>query len=97
MELAVAQVVDNRNGDGPLSKALSTNGTDAKFTDIFTVGPIPNGVDAGNQTMLLMIDATGAGVYGITDDVQDGAEIDFKYDSTGQKIGIATAFLQASS
>ncbi len=97
LELAVAQVVDNRNGDGPLNKALSTSGTDAKFTDIFTVGPIPNGVDAGEQTMLLMIDATGAGIYGITDDVKNGTEIDFKYDSTGQKIGIATAFLQAAS
>ena len=99
LELAVAQVVDNRTEDGPLRKTLSTSGTDARLTDIFTVGPVPSGVDvsATNQTQLMMIDASGAGVYAITDDVTDGAEIDFKYDSTGQKVGIATAFLQAAS
>ena len=99
LELAVAQVADNRTDDGPLNKALTTTGTDARFTDLFTVGPPPAGVDvsATNQTTLMMIDATGAGIYATTDDMPDGAEVDLKYDSTGQKIGIATAFLQAPS
>ena len=93
----MAQVADNRTDDGPLNKALTTTGTDARFTDLFTVGPPPAGVDvsATNQTTLMMIDATGAGIYATTDDMPDGAEVDLKYDSTGEKIGIATAFLQA--
>jgi hypothetical protein len=99
LELAVAQVVDNREDSGPLGKALTTTGTDARLTDLLTLGPPPDGVDVSetNQTMLLMLDATGAGVYATTDDMEAGAEVDFKFDATGQKVGIATAFLQASA
>jgi len=96
--LGVAQVVDNREDSGPLGKALKTTGTDAKVADVFTVGNMPSTVvsDSG-QTQLLMFDASGAGIYAVTSEPgnQDGSEVDFKFDATGQKVGIATAFLQA--
>jgi hypothetical protein len=51
---------------------------------------------------MLLIDASDPGVWALTDDPANiqpsqAAEVDFKFDSTGVKVGIATAFLQAAS
>ena len=104
LELATAQVVDNRDDQGPLGKSLTTSGTDARIADIFAVGPLPSGVEAtdSKQSKMLLIDASDPGVWALTDDPANiqpsqAAEVDFKFDSTGVKVGIATAFLQAAS
>ena len=81
LELAAAQVVDGRG------KVKATTGKDAPLSDIFTVGKIK-----GDNAVLL--DASGDGIYAVTNDVADGAVVDLKYDSDGKKVGIATAFLQ---
>ena len=92
LELAVAQVMDSRAASPP----LTTSGSDAKLSDVFTVGPLPSGVTAsGNQKNLLMLDATGGGIYATTDANEDGAEVDLQYDPVGQKVGAGTAFLQS--
>jgi hypothetical protein len=95
LELAVAQIVDNRTSNGPLGTALATTGRDATLSDLITVQPTPSGV-TNQSTMIAVLDATSPGIYGITDDSQGAVEIDFKYDDNGEKIGIATAFLNTT-
>ena len=90
LELAVAQLVDNSEGE----MQVGTSGKDARLSDVLTVKPTPGDVNAQGRSEIVMLDATGAGIYATTDETPEGAEIDFKYDQDEDKVGIATAFLQ---
>ena len=83
MDLAVAQVVDNSGG----SNGIGTTGTDAKVSGVLAVS-------SGKK---LMLNGMKDGILAATDDIKDGATLDLKYDKTGKKVGIATAFLQNDS
>jgi len=54
---------------------------------------LTDGPDGGTT---LMIDGrSDQGTLILTDDATTGARFDFKYDTTGQKLGAGTAFLQS--
>ncbi len=89
LELAVAQAVYN-GGEG----GYTTSGRDGRLADVLTVRPLPEGIDGTHQDKMVMIDATGDGVFAVTDDVDNGAQLDLQYDENGDVVGAGTAFYQ---
>jgi hypothetical protein len=83
IDLARARVMDSTPAD------QTTTWSDA-LNQVFV---LTDGPDGGTT---LMIDGrSDQGTLILTDDATTGARFDFKYDTTGQKLGAGTAFLQS--
>jgi len=83
LDLARARVMDSTPAD-------STTTWSDGLSEVFV---LTDGPDGGTT---LMIDGrSDVGTLILTDDATTGARFDFKYDTTGQKLGAGTAFLQS--